>query len=318
MIAETKYNLKGITSCTTYPSGEMKECKLEVYNEICVGQNTLVPRYKGADERKKDNKSLSFYESGNVKSVSLEEQSEIITSIGRISAELITFYEDGAIDSLFPLNGQLGFGWSIEDEEQRLEELDYDLQFTEFRVKTIGLRFYPSGKLKSIILWPRENIEINTPLGSYPVRIGLRMYENGNLESFEPARAVVIHTAIGNIVAFDQNALGMDADNNSVNFYLDGSLRSLATNSDIAVNNKITGERTIIYQQLRLDIMTNEMVKLPVKIKFEGNLVILDNGAASMSFDIAACKFLFLYDGSYQEKKCSPGSDCSGCGAACM
>ncbi|WP_455714219.1 hypothetical protein [Anaerosporobacter sp.] len=318
MIAEMKYNLKGITSYTTYPSGEMKECKLGEYNEICIGPNTLIPRYKGVDERKKDNKAVSFYENGNIKSISLEEQTEIATSIGTISSELITFYEDGAINSLFPLNGQIGFGWSEEDEEQLLKELELDLTFAKFQKKIIGLRFYQTGEIKSIILWPRENIDIDTPLGSYPVRIGLRMYENGNLESFEPARAVVVPTPIGDIVAFDQNALGMDADNNSVNFYLDGNLRSIATNSDIVVNNKVTGERTMIYQQLRLDMLTNEMVKLPVKISFESNSITIDSGAESMSFDINTCKFLFLYDGSYKEKKCSPGSDCSGCGAACM
>lgn len=318
MLAETKYNLKGITSYTDYPSGELKECKLDAYNEICIGQIVLVPRYKGVDERKKDNKSLSFYENGNVKSISLEEQTEIPTSAGMIPAELITFYEDGAIDSLFPLNGQIGFGWSQKDEEKLLKELDFYLSFAEFQAKVIGLRFYQSGKLKSIILWPGENIEINTPLGTYPIRIGLRMYEDGNLESFEPARTEVLPTAIGDIHAFDQNALGMDADHNSIDFYPDGGLRRLATNSDIIVNHKTTGERTMIYQQLRLDSMTNVMVKLPVKISFAGNRVTVDNGAENVSFDMDACNFLFLYDGSYQEKKCSPGSDCSDCGAACM
>ncbi len=318
MKAVEQYNLKGITSDTVYSTGELKECKLEEYNEIRVRQNTYTPRYKGADERKKDNKALSFYESGNIKSIALEEQTEIITPIGSTPAELVTFYEDGSIDSLFPCNGQLGFGWSEEDEEKLQMEQEFSLAFASFHTKIIGVRFYQSQKLKSIILWPKSNVEIQTPLGVYPVRVGLRMYEDGTLESFEPARPIALKTPIGEIIAFDQNALGMDADYNSVNFYWDGRLRSVSTNSDIVVNDRNTGERTIIYQQLRLDMISGEMVKLPIIVEFQEDKVIIDNGSEKKSFLISASKFLFLHDGSFRDKKCSPGSDCSGCGAACM
>ena len=318
MIISERYEWKGITSFTTYDSGNMKDCKLSKYNEIVVGKQTFVPRYTQPDERKKDGKSVAFYEDGSIRSIALEARTEILTSVGFIHAELVTFYEDGTIDSLFPLNGQLGFGWSEEDEEQLLEEIHFNLTFANFTTKIIGLRFYQSGNLKSLILWPKRRIDISTPIGLHSVRIGFRLYEDGSLESFEPAIPTPIDTRIGTVIAFDQNAVGIDADFNSVTFYPDGRLRSLSTNSDIVVNKISSAQRTIIYQQLRLDMINGNMVKVPVIISFEENTVCFDNGADKQTFLIEDCKFLFLYDGSYQEKKCSPGSDCSGCGASCM
>lgn len=318
MMITGKYDLKGIVSNSVYPSGQLKECKLDQYNEIRIGDHVLVPRYKKPDERKKDNKALSFYENGSIKSAALEERTEISTELGKIRAELVTFYEDGKINSLFPLNGQIGFGWSEEDEEQLLEKMHFSFPFADFSEKIIGLRFYPSGKLKSLILWPGKRIEINTPIGTYPARIGFRLYENGTLESFEPAVPVLINSSIGTIAAFDQNALGIDASFNSVSFDQEGHLKSVSTNSDIVVNKISSVERTVIYQQLRLDMITGEMSKVPVIISFLDHQVMMDNGAEKKTFLIDDSKFLFLHDQRYMEKKCSPGSDCSDCGAACM
>lgn len=318
MVITDGYPLKGITSYTTYPSGSMKECMLEEYNEICMGNHRFIPRFKGPDERRKDNKAVSFYESGRVKSIALDERTEVLTPLGLIRAELITFYESGAIDSLFPLNGQIGFGWSLEDEEQLLEDMEFKLSIAEFTTKIIGVRFFGNGKLKSMILWPKKTIELKTPLGSYPVRIGFRLYEEGGLESFEPAVPITVATNIGTITAFDQNAVGMDADYNSVKFYKDGTLKSVSTNSDIVTNRISTRERMVIYQQIRLDMVSGEMVKVPVIITFDEGNVTIDNAVEKHISPIQDTKFLFLHDGSYVGKKCSPGSDCSGCGASCM
>jgi hypothetical protein len=159
---------------------------------------------------------------------------------------------------------------------------------------------------------------METPLGAQNVRIGFRLYENGSLESFEPAKPVTIKPVIGDIVAFDQNAVGMDADFNSVRFNEKGELQGLCTNSDIVINNKTTGERKIIYQQMRFEMTSDKMVKVPVKILFQDNTVTIDNGVENLSCSTEESKFLFLHDGYYMDKKCSPGSDCSGCGSECI
>ena len=318
MIINKKFTLTGITSYTTYESGAIKECKLEKYNRLKVGKQYLVPRFTPPDERKKDGKAIAFYESGMVKSIATEEPTPVSTAIGMVSAELITFYEDGSVESLFPLNGQLGFGWSLEDEEKFLEDLHFDLPCGSFTTKIIGLRFYPHGELKSMILWPGNNIEIDSPLGRYPVRIGFRLYQDGSLESFEPGVPVLLNTPIGSIMAFDHKALGMDADFNSVRFYPDGRLRALSTNSDIVAFSGTPATRDMIYQQLKLDMMTGELTKQPVNITFSDGTVVFDNGNEKRSYFISESKFMFLHDGSYLNKKCNPGSDCSGCGASCM
>lgn len=312
------FPIYGITSGSVYKSNRIKDCKLDAYNEIQIGNQILIPRYKRPDERQKENKTLSFYESGKLKSIALEERTEITTSLGKMSVELITFYESGEIDSVFPVNGQIGFGWSLEDEEQLLEDMTFTFPFGDFLTKIIGIRFYPSGKVKSMILWPKKQISIHTPIGEAEVRIGFRLYEDGQLQSFEPAMPISIETPIGKITAFDQHALGIDADVNSIVFSQKGELLSLKTNSDIVVQSIEKKERTLIYQQFRLDMTTDEMIKLPIEISFQKDQVCFYNGIEHKTFSIQDSKFLFLYDGYYSQKKCSPGSDCSDCGSACM
>lgn len=318
MIAAEKYNLKGISSFTAYASGEMKDCKLVEFNEIKVGNQRYVPEYKAGDARKRDNMAISFYEDGNIKSLALEERTEVSTVLGSIRAELVTFYEDGAFKSLFPLNGQVNFGWSEEEEEQLLEDMHFEFPFAGFTTKIIGVRFYNNGSLKSLILWPGKEIRISTPLGVYPVRIGFRLYEDGKLESFEPAVPVSINTAVGTVIAFDQNAVGIDADSNSVKFYPDSRLKSLSTNSDIVVTKISASRNTFIYRQSKPDMLTDEMVKVPVVISFHENQVTIDNTAEKHTFPIEDSKFLFIPDTGCMERKCGSCGNCSGCGAACM
>ena len=312
------FPIDGITSGSVYKSKRIKDCKLDAYNEIKIGSQTFIPRYKRPDERQKENKTLSFYESGRIRSIALEERTEVETSLGKMSVELITFYEDGKIDSVFPTNGQIGFGWSLEDEEKLLEEMPFTFPFGDFSTKIIGIRFYPSGKVKSMILWPKKQINIHTPIGEADVRIGFRLYEDGQIQSFEPAMPMMVETPIGRITAFDQHALGIDADVNSIVFSQNGELTSLKTNSDIVVQSIEKKERTLIYQQFRLDMTTDEMIKIPIEISFQKDQVSFYNGIEHKTFSIENSKFLFLYDGYYSQKKCSPGSDCSDCGSACM
>jgi len=108
------------------------------------------------DFEKKQLAVLSFYKSGNIKSISLEQQTEISTPIGIFPAELVTFYEDGSINSLFPLNGQISGFWSEEEEGELAQKYHFSFPFGDFYAKIIGLRFYPDGRVRSLILWPNE------------------------------------------------------------------------------------------------------------------------------------------------------------------
>ncbi len=143
---------------------------------------------------------------------------------------------------MFPLNGQISASWSEEEEGALAQKFDFTFPFGSFNAKIIGLRFYQDGKVRSLILWPNERITIDTPAGKMPVRIGFKLFEDGNIESVEPAEPITVKTPIGPINAYDQNALGMDADKNSLRFDRKSRLISLFT-SDTIIVRKSNGER---------------------------------------------------------------------------
>jgi hypothetical protein len=311
MLTAENSGIKGITSFTTYDSGELKECKLGEYNLISTNYGDLVPQYGDPGVRKKQLKALSFYKSGKLKSISLENQTEINTPIGVFPAEMITFFEDGSINSLFPLNGQIGGFWSEEEEGALAQKYDFTFPFENFSAKIIGLRFYPGGNVRSLILWPNERIIIDTPAGKIPVRIGFKLFEDGSIESVEPAEPIIIETPIGSINAYDANAVGIQADTNSLRFDGNGRLTSLAT-FDIITVKKSSGEKKITFPKQKPGLM-GEFEKIPIKLIFNDDTVIIDDGIKEADYRIAECTFRIM-PGDYTETKtCGDCSNCKGC-----
>lgn len=310
MFTLKRSGIKGITSFTKYDSGELKECRIEDYNLISTKYGDLVPQYGDPGIRKKQLKALSFYKSGKIRSISLEQQTDIHTSVGIFPAELITFYENGSIESLFPLNGQISASWSEEEEGTLAQRFDFTFPFGNFNTKIIALRFYLDGKVRSLILWPNEIITINTPAGKMPVRVGFKLFEDGNIESLEPAEPVTVKTIIGPINAFDKNALGMDADKNSLRFDRKGRLISLLT-PDIIIVRKKNGEKEIISPKLRPDLMDDEFEEVPVKLLFDDDTVIINDGVKTATYQIAECTFRILR-GIYKKVK-----NCYNCSVCC-
>lgn len=311
MLTVEKSGLKGITSFTTYDSGELKDCKFEEYNLIHTKYGDLVPQYGNPGFRKKQLAALSFYKSGKIKNISLEQQTEISTPIGIFPAELVTFFEDGSINSLFPLNGQLSGFWSEEEEGELAQKFNFSFPFGDFCSKIIGLRFYHTGKIKSLILWSNEQIMIDTPVGKMPVRIGFKLFEDGSLESVEPAEPYIIKTSIGSINAYDADALGIDADKNSVRFDERGRLTSVTTFDTITVRKK-SGEKEIIYPKLRPGL-TTEFEAVPIKLVFDNDTVRINDGTKETVYRIAECKFLIMRGNYMKAKSCEDCSSCNGC-----
>jgi len=289
MLMIANREVKGITSFTTYASGEIKECRLDQYNLIHSRYGDFIPQYTYGGIRKKQLKSLSFYKSGHIKSIALERQTRVATPIGAYPAELVTFYEDGALNSLFPLNGQIGFGWTEAEEKQLAQNFDFTFPFGAFTGKITGLRFYPHGQVKSIILWPDEIIHIDTPLGKIPVRVGFKLYEDGKLESLEPAWPVAVKTPAGMVKAFDMTALAVDADCNSLRFDRNGQLKCLTAFADINVRNTMNGQSQLISRRLRPGLLEDDFIKIPIKLWFGENTVVVDNGAESVTCNLVEC-----------------------------
>jgi len=306
--------IMGITSFTSYDSGQMKECKVNKYNVITTKYGDFIPQYKDPGVRKKDIKSMSFYKSGAIKSISLEEQTSVRTSIGTFPAELVTFFEDGTLHSVFPLNGQIGFSWSEYEEGQLSQAFEFEFPFGSFSAKIIGLRFYQSEKIRSVILWPNEKIMIDTPVGIIPVRTGFQLFENGTIESVEPDEPICIETPIGCIHVFDITALAVDADDNSLKFDTSGRIVSLVTSNRIVVNSKnnLTSKRTI-EPSYRMGLLEDSFVKMPFKLIFDGEKISIDNGVKTEKFIIKQWNFITTNIDSIVKSCNGYCTDCTEC-----
>ena len=115
-ILETRYGaLAGISNSMTYKDGSLKSCMLNAENRIQTPVGEIIPQYRVAElgeRQKKHRSSLSFFESGQIKSASLDRMMPLQTPIGVFKTEFVTFYEDGSVNRLFPLNGHIDGYWS--------------------------------------------------------------------------------------------------------------------------------------------------------------------------------------------------------------
>ena len=207
----------GVESYVCYPDGELEGIRLSEKNMLVTHAGELVPAYTET-HRRKVKYSVEFFRNGMIKAVSLDEQQEIQTPIGEFPAELVTFFETGELKRFFPLDGKISGLWSEEEEKKLAIPFSFDLSFTKFTAVITSVGFYKDGDIRSITLFPGETIIIQTQYGEISVRGGFSLYESGELESLEPSRQTQIQTPIGVIAAFDPNAVGVNADSNSLAF----------------------------------------------------------------------------------------------------
>lgn len=312
----TKYGvIEGISSMDYYKNGNPRDCIVNEINELKTSYGTLVPQYESGSDRRKHIKSFSFYDDGNLQSIYLQKQAKISTSIGTLPAELITFYPNGNIRRIFPLNGQITAYWSELDEYNLAENISFDLSVGKFEKKVISVHFYEDGVVKSITFWPSNTVEINSPIGDVIARIGLAFYNSGKLKSFEPLKPTKVETPIGTITAYDVNALGIHGDLNSINFFEDGSIKSLITSSDTIEVITKTGEKKIYKPGLKVSVINDEVMEVvPMSVSFNDNKVCFNNNSED-EYSIDECTFKVEYT-PLQTKSpcasCSGNSDCNG------
>jgi len=260
-----------------YSTGECEEYRVEEESELDILGYKLIPSYEFPDVRRKEFPSVKVYKSGNIRSIGLNESTSITTKIGVFEVEKITFYEDGPINRLFLLDGKLSGYWSEEDEYDLAKPYKFDFEFASFETKAISLHFYKTEELKSITLWPKERVNLN--IGDYNIigRIGFSLYESGKLKSCESFRPTTINTPIGDIEAYDMNAIGIHGDENSVNFYEDGKIKSLVTSRNTITIHTLDGD-TIIHSPRKVRIYSNSEVMdtITLAIEFIEDKVIID------------------------------------------
>ncbi|BCZ47486.1 hypothetical protein psyc5s11_35530 [Clostridium gelidum] len=289
-IIKTKFGILNDTFVAEYyPTGEVEGYKLEEKSELDILGYKLIPSYGFPDLRKKEFPSVKVYKSGNIKCISLNELTSIKTKMGEYEVEKITFYEEGAINRLFLLDGKLSGYWSEDDEYNLAKTHKFNFEFASFEAKVMTLHFYENCELKSITLWPKE--KVNLTLKDYKItgRIGFSLYESGKLKSCEPFRPTTINTIIGDIEAYDVNAIGIHGDENSLKFYEDGKIKSLITSRNTITVTTSEGD-TIYHTPKKLRIYSNSEVMdtISLTIEFRDNLVIIDN---KYEYDIKENKF---------------------------
>lgn len=308
----TKYGLiKGISSFEVYRSSALKECMLQERNILYTSCGCLVPQYEENHVRRKYTPALTFYENGNLKSISLNSQTTVKTVLGTISAEKITFYEDESFKRIFPVNGKLTGYWNEDNEYALVAAFEINLSVGSLFNKVICLHFYPSQAFKSLTLWPKERAEIQTPVGRLAIRIGIALYETGELKSCEPAEVTVVNTPIGAIMAFDSAVVGIHGDNNSLQFYPDGTVKALATSTDKIEIFDEAGNKVTYFAREKLNhLMPDAIDIIPVRIAFEQNKVIFND---ELVYNLDRHSFKITHFFKKAKDKCSDCSNCSLC-----
>lgn len=302
--------LKSISLYTTYPNQQLKDCVLSERNELNTPFGILVPQYDHVEIRRKNTYSVSFFENGILKRIALQDQVEIDTCVGKLPAELITFYNSGKIKKIFPLNGHITAYWDENDEYNLAKEFYFDFPFGSFKTKIISIGFYETGTVKSITLWPNEYIYINTPIGKQRIRIGFSLYPDGSIKSIEPIEPIDIMTPIGNIKSFDVNANGVTGDKNSLAFTEDGKVKSLIS-SDNKITIKGPNNTSKIYSPFQIKQMCDqEIYYQTLKIEFCNDIVIFNE---KDKYKIEENSFIIEPFVRPVQNKCSNCSSCSMC-----
>ena len=193
-------------------------------NIISTRYGNLLPCSGASDFRKKHRCAVCYYDSGSLRSVYLEQPQVLSFPEGKFQTELITFYGDGSAKRIFPLYGQISAYWSIEEEAELAPEYDFRIAGEVYRIKPECIFFYPSGKIRSITLWPSDELTVKTPAGPVKTKLGVELYENGQIRSIEPVYGTVLHTSSGDIRPFRYRPVMMHAENASLKFDENGKL----------------------------------------------------------------------------------------------
>jgi hypothetical protein len=146
-----------------------------------------------------------------------------------MKVERISWYPNGAIRTMIPLDGRLSAYWTLKDERALAEPCEIVLLDGSYVGSLVisSAGFYPGGDLKTLSLWPKETATVPTSIGPIKVRLGLSFYPGGGLKTLEPASEIAVPTILGTIPSYDPMALGFFG--GSLGFSIDGQVNKLAT-----------------------------------------------------------------------------------------
>ncbi|NDV23364.1 hypothetical protein [Desulfovibrio sp. JC022] len=230
----------------------------------------LIAQHTTDDLRRKTLQPVQTYANGTVKSLPLEERTPVFTPVGIIEAEMVTFYKSGKLKRVFPLNGKLSGYWTQEDEGKLAEPLTIDTPAGPLTAKVISLCFYEDGGLRSMTLWPDENIAVQTPVGVIRTRVGISFSPGGRIRSLEPVEPAPLQTRIGKITAFDSDAVGINGDLNSLVFDNQGQVASLCTTLSMVTARHYSGAEFLFVPECRESLCSeSEREMVPMRVVFD-------------------------------------------------
>jgi len=257
-----------------FPDGSVRSCIAAQACPLATPFGTLVPQFSACNQRKRQLPGISFYQNGMIRNLPLEEQVMVFTPLGPIPAEQVTFYDTGSVKRVFPLNGTLSGYWTEEDEASLATPLTLDTAMGLVELTPVCLYFGPEGNLRSLTLWPGTVLDVPTPLGSIAVRSGVAFYDSGVLRSVEPARPVAVPTPLGELLAFDQDAIGISGDQNSLRFCENGALLGLTTAAHAFEVELENGRRKSLSPPLRRHPCDGERMEAgPIALEFHPGFV---------------------------------------------
>ena len=313
-------SLQGIIMPEYNKEGQFVACQFQKENVIRYGENEFIPKYSSPDTRTKTRYAMDLYQSGNLKSIYLEKSTRVDTSIGQLQAELVTFYETGELLRLFPVYGQISGYWSEKEEKELLPEIHISMNGHDYGGKFSCICFYPSGAVKSLTIWPDEIIKIETNYGNVKVRYGICFYESGAIRSLEPAIPIVIPHTNGSFIAFNQEAVGVSGDFNSLCFLENGEVQSLYSSlTGLEVKDRKTNEVTRQVPKIVQSPMDiTKKTVLPVKYKLgEESIQLSDSKGSCLTYNNLEFEWTAIQTVDNLPyvacSECSECSECSGC-----
>ncbi|MBB6480156.1 hypothetical protein [Spirochaeta isovalerica] len=251
----------------------LEECQIET----SAGHYT--PAYMVEDHGRKKLSPVKFHKNGMIKTIALQRAQTVRTSVGNFEAELLTFYPDGSLHRLFPLNGKVSGYWSENDEYKLAETLTIPTYWGILAVKPINIEFYKTGLLKSLTLWPGERSTLETPSGEILIRKGVSFYKDGSLHSCEPAVPAEVRTSIGKIWAYDSDINGLDGSRNSLVFTESGEVEALTTTRNEVTLMDDWGFRSTFTPERKSSLCGENSYRIePLRISFDENMVTFRKG----------------------------------------
>lgn len=293
--ANTKYGtFEDIGLSDYYENGMLRRCIVRRAYRVTLPCGTFTPQYLDDGNRKKLFKSMTFYADGTLSSMILQQTERVRTTLGDLPAEMVTFYESGAIKRIFPTFGTISAYWTESDEYALSPVLDFDLPACAFLGKIINIAFFETGEPKSLTLWPGDSALVETPVGAMRTRIGFCLYREGTVRSVEPPAPAEIDTPIGRIPAFDPDAIALDGETNSLVFTRDGAIESLLTCTARIVATDPYDKRTTHAPAFQSSLyFDNRQAVVPMKIRFSDGGVSFGSrkGPAAAVYDMEKSAF---------------------------